>query len=323
MGRPSDCRQFLKHGASSRRWSHVGIDAISGRTGSGWSRGAATARLAVGEGERMGMDARITDGAARTNGRRPGHVDMITDSERPAADPSLEPPTHRVAVVPRPRPADGAGAAGRRASHMVARRVSRTASPRTRPGSRSWRRGPAQRSPRGPRPIRAHDQRAASACPGGSPAAQSGRSAPRPAPDRAASRITSVPALRGDGPAPRVDAPAPRVAGPRTTRIPVVPPPRPAPPRPGPPRPAPGPAPPRPGPPRPAPAPPQPGPFRPVPAPPRAPSDATPRVPARNGRRDPASECVTSAIPVVARPGRRERSRSTPRLPGSRSSQRP
>ena len=64
-------------------------------------------KACVGEGERMGMDARITDGSARTNGRRPGHVDMITDSERPAADPSADPPTHRVAVVPRPRVADG------------------------------------------------------------------------------------------------------------------------------------------------------------------------------------------------------------------------
>ena len=44
-----------------------------------------------GEGERMGKDARTTGAAARTNGR-PGHLDMITFSERSAAGPEARVP---------------------------------------------------------------------------------------------------------------------------------------------------------------------------------------------------------------------------------------
>ena len=248
------------------------------------------------------MDARITDGAARTNGRRPGHVDMITDSERPAADPSAEPPTHRVAVVPHPRAADGGGGgAANGGADGVSADTTRVpvVAPRSRPAA-AGRHAPDP----GPRSTRSVGRPA-----GGGRPAQSGRSAPLPAPDRAASRITSVPALRGDGPAPRVEDPAFR-AGRGRGGLAAPPPPRrphefrssrrPAPPRPGSARPRPRRAP--PAPPAPPRRPPQPGPFRPAPAPPRAPSDATPRVPARNGHRDPASECVTSAIPVVAPP---------------------
>jgi hypothetical protein len=213
------------------------------------------------------MDARITDGAARTNGRRPGHVDMITDGERPAADPSADPPTHRVAVIPRPRAADGGGAAdgaahgGADGDSADTTRVPVVAPP-PRPAT-AGRRAPDP----GPRST-----------PGVGRPAQAGRPAPLPAPDRAASRITSVSALRGEGPAPRVENPAFRAgrgrggpaapAAAATIRIPVVPPPRPAPARLGPLQEAPPrSAPPRSAPPRSAPprsAPPQPGPFRPA-----------------------------------------------------------
>jgi len=53
----------------------------------------------------MGKDARTTGAAARTNGR-PGHLDMITWSERPDGGLDTDVSTRRVAVVPRPRPAE-------------------------------------------------------------------------------------------------------------------------------------------------------------------------------------------------------------------------
>ena len=248
------------------------------------------------------MDARITDGAARTNGRRPGHVDMITDGERPAADPSADPPTHRVAVVPRPRAADGAGAGG-----AVPQTVSRTASPRTRPGSRSWRRGPARRSPGGPRPIRAHDRRAASACPQAA-ARLLRRAGPHPGrrptvPPRGSRRFRHF-AVRVQPPASTTRRPrregrgGPTTPpGPATTRIPVVPPPRPAPPRP---RPAPC-----------DPAPPRPAPARPAPAcsDPAGPVPARPGLAARTERRDAARPGPQRS----PRPGERVRDIGDPR----------
>ena len=193
---------------------------------------------------------------------------MITRSAR-AADPNAEPPTHRVAVVPRSRPADGPAAGP--AEH----------------GDRpcGWRRGRC----RGWRFCGHYPSpgRGAAAPPG---ACRSARTRSGPTTADAPRR----PALRRQQPAPSVPS-APRPAltravppGPlgstsgrrrpdrlRSGRL------RPGPPRPGLVRPSRA----------------RPGPFR---ASPFAPGDATARVPARNGRPGPASEGATSAIPVVA-----------------------